>query len=296
MQESRRFREELVLKKQIDRGMAVFAFVTIAFLVICSMMYYITKSPTYLTLLMFTPAISVIISKLICKEKINDLYLKPRFKNNAKWYICSYFLTPFIALFGTLIYFLIFKDDFNPLGSRYAIEAGIVNTKDYVSGLLVLIPLAILVNPIMGILQCLGEELAWRSYLLPRLSKRYSIRSAVLINGVIWGIWHSPIIAMGYNYGNEHPFLGILAMILFCMIIGIISSYLFYKTESVWCSVLFHASINGMDKWAPSSMFMSEDANKFIGPDLLGIIGGIGFVVIASIAFFRLREIKEYRE
>jgi hypothetical protein len=78
------------------------------------------------------------------------------------------------------------------------------------------------------------------------------------------------------------------------MIIGIISSYLFYKTESVWCSVLFHASINGMDKWAPSSMFMSEDANKFIGPDLLGIIGGIGFVVIASIAFLRLREIKEY--
>lgn len=51
-----------------------------------------------------------------------------------------------------------------------------------------------------------------------------------------------------------------------------------------------------MDKWAPSSMFMSEDANKFIGPDLLGIIGGIGFVVIAGIAFLRLREIKEYRE
>ena len=41
---------------------------------------------------------------------------------------------------------------------------------------------------------------------------------------------------------------------------------------------------------------MSEDANKFIGHDLLGIIGGIGFVVIASIAFLRLREIKEYRE
>lgn len=35
----------------------------------------------------------------------------------------------------------------------------------------VLIPLTILVNPLMGILQCLGEELAWRSYLLPRLSK-----------------------------------------------------------------------------------------------------------------------------
>lgn len=274
----------------------MFALVTLAFLVICSMMYYIKKSPAYLTLLMFTPAISVIISKLVCKEKLNDLYLKPRFKNNLIWYICSYFLAPFIAFSGAVIYFLIFKDDFNPLGSQYAIEAGIVNTKEYISSLVVLIPLAILVNPLMGILQCMGEELAWRSFLLPRLNKRYPIRLAVFINGIIWGIWHSPIIAMGYNYGTEHPIPGILAMILLCVVLGTISSYLFYKTESVWCSVLFHASINGMDKWAPSSMFMSKEANMFIGPDLLGIIGGMGFVVIAVIAFAKLKDIKKYSE
>ena len=154
----------------------------------------------------------------------------------------------------------------------------------------VLIPLTILVNPLMGILQCLGEELAWRSYLLPRLSKQYPIRIAVLINGVIWGIWHSPIIAMGYNYGTEHRILGIFAMILFCVILGVISSYLFYKTETVWCSILFHASINGMDKWTPSSMLMSKEANMFLGPDLLGIIGGMGFIVIAAIAFVKLKD------
>lgn len=284
------------MKKEFDKGLVVFSVVTITFLVICSMMYYVTKSPVYLTILMFTPAISVIISKLVCKDKLNDLYLKPKLKGNLKWYLVSYFLTPFISFIGTVIYFLIFKNDFNPLGSRYAIEAGIVNQNEYISSLAVLIPLAILVNPIMGILQCLGEELAWRSYLLPRLSKRYSMRIAVLVNGMIWGFWHSPIIAMGYNYGMEHPILGIFAMILFCVVLGIISSYLFYKTESVWCSVLFHASINGMDKWNPSSMFMSKEANMFIGPDLLGIIGGIGFIVTAVIAFVKLKDMKTYSE
>lgn len=284
------------MKKGFDKGLGVFSVVTLTFLVICSMMYYVTKSSAYLTILMFTPAISVIISKLACRDMLNDLYLKPKFKGNLKWYIASYFLTPFIAFAGSVIYFLIFKDDFNPLGSRYAIEAGITNHKEYISSLVVLIPLAILVNPLMGILQCLGEELAWRSYLLPRLSKRYSIRIAVLVNGVIWGIWHSPIIAMGYNYGTEHRIIGIFAMILFCVVLGVTSSYLFYKTESVWCSVLFHASINGMDKWAPSSIFMSKEANMFIGPDILGIIGGVGFIVTAVIAFVKLKDMKIHSE
>ena len=43
---------------------------------------------------------------------------------------------------------------------------------------------------------------------------------------------------------------------------------------------LFHASINGMDTWAPSTLFMSHKSNVFLGPDLLGVIGGIGFIII----------------
>lgn len=275
--------------KKIDKELLLFFVITSVFLVVCSIFYYNTSNSLWLIVLMLTPALSVVISKLICKEGFKDLYIKPNIKGNVKWYLASYFLTPFIAFFGAAIYFLIFKNDFDPLNSYYSIECGISTENEYIISLLVLIPLAISINPMMGIFQCFGEEFAWRSYLLPKLSENFSTRTAVLINGIIWGIWHSPIIAMGYNYGNEHPVFGIFAMILFCMVIGIISSYLFYKTKSVWCSVLFHASINGMDKWAPSSLFMSENANKFIGPDLLGIIGGSGFVILAVVLFIQLK-------
>lgn len=280
------------MKKKIDKGLVFFGVVSFLLLIIGSSLYYITRSSMCLIFLMFTPAISVIISKIVCKEKFKDLYIRPNFKGNVKWYVCSYFLTPFIAYIGAIIYFLIFKNEFDPLNSRYAIEAGITSLNEYISSLLLVIPLAILVNPIMGIIQCFGEELAWRGYLLPKLSEKLSIQKAVLINGVIWGLWHSPIIAMGYNYGNEYPILGIVAMILFCVVIGIISSYLFYRTKSIWCSILFHASINGIDKWTPSSMFMSNEVNRFVGPDLLGIIGGIGFIIIAIILFGKLKKCK----
>jgi len=260
------------------------------FLSALSYLYAMNKDSIYLTVLMLTPAISVILTKLICKEKFDDLYLKPNIRRHKGWYLSAYFLTPVIAFAGAALYFIIFQNDLDLLGAKYAVELGAAAEKEYISTLLVMIPLAMLINPIMGIIPCLGEELAWRGYLLPRLNQILPVKGAVLADGLIWGLWHSPLIAMGYNYGSEKPVAGIIAMVIFCVIIGIIASSLFYKTKSVWCPVIFHASINGMDLYSPSHLFMSKTPNMFIGPDLLGIIGGIGFIITAVILFVKLKE------
>ena len=76
-----------------------------------------------------------------------------------------------------------------------------------------------------------------------------------------------------------------LAMVLFCIVLGTISSYLFFKTESVWPCVLFHAAVNGIDLWTPESLFMSVQANPFLGPNLTGVLGGAGFLVLACLCF-----------
>ena len=56
--------------------------------------------------------------------------------------------------------------------------------------------------------------MGWRGYLLQKLSKEYSVQKSIIISGIIWGIWHAPIIAMGHNYGTGYvgaPWLGIFA-------------------------------------------------------------------------------------
>lgn len=61
----------------------------------------------------------------------------------------------------------------------------------------------------------LGEIKCWRAYLLPKLRMSLSDRAALIITGVIWGIWHLPVIVMGHNYGTDYwgyPWLGILTM------------------------------------------------------------------------------------
>lgn len=256
-------------------------------LAIFSGLYYIYVNNIFLTILMFTPAASVIITRLVTKEGFANLYLKPHFKGNLKWYLAAYLGTPIAAYAGAALYFLIFRSKWEPLMSQYALEIGSETVTEYFKQLVVMIPLAILINPIMGLLQCLGEEFAWRGYLFPKLNQKFSYKTAVIIDGVIWGLWHAPIIAMGFNYGSEHPILGIFAMTVHCVILGIIEAFLFSKTQSVLCPVVFHAALNAMDKFSPSALFMQTKPNPFIGPDLGGIVGGIVFTVIAAIIFIK---------
>lgn len=265
-------------------------------LAIFSGLYYVYGNNIFLTILMFTPAASVIITRLVTKEGFADIYLKPHFKGNLKWYLAAYLGTPVAAYAGAAVYFLIFRNNWEPLMSQYALETGSKTVMEYFKQLAVMIPLAVLINPIMGLLQCLGEEFAWRGYLLPKLNQKFSYRTAVIIDGVIWGLWHAPIIAMGFNYGSEHPVLGIFAMTIHCVILGIIEAFLFSKTQSVWCPVVFHAALNAMDKFSPSVLFMQTKPNPFIGPGAVGIVGGIGFTVIAAIIFIKYVPEKKHLE
>ncbi|MGC9516173.1 MAG: CPBP family intramembrane glutamic endopeptidase [Methanomicrobiales archaeon] len=61
----------------------------------------------------------------------------------------------------------------------------------------------------------------------------------VLLMGVIWGLWHAPLIMIGAIYPRQ-PVLGIVLMIFNTIILGIILSYSVLKTGSIWIAVLLH--------------------------------------------------------
>lgn len=100
------------------------------------------------------------------------------------------------------------------------------------------------IAPVLNAIPTLGEELGWRGYLLPRLLP-LGQWPALLISGAIWGLWHAPVILMGYNY-PQHPQLGVLIMIGFCMVWGILFGWLRLSTGSVWPAMLAHGAMNGI--------------------------------------------------
>ena len=62
-----------------------------------------------------------------------------------------------------------------------------------------------------------GEEYGWRNYLVGALCEVKFWKAALFI-GIVWGIWHFPLILMGHNYPNE-PYWGVLLMVVMCILL-----------------------------------------------------------------------------
>ena len=90
----------------------------------------------------------------------------------------------------------------------------------------------------------LGEEIGWRGFLVPELYKISGFTKTALITGIIWSLWHYPLIIFS-SYNNGTP----LWFGLTCFTIMIISSCFIYtwmriKSNSLWTGVFLHGSHN----------------------------------------------------
>ncbi|HYO67903.1 MAG TPA: CPBP family intramembrane glutamic endopeptidase [Archangium sp.] len=122
-----------------------------------------------------------------------------------------------------------------------------------------------------------GEEWGWRGYLLPRLLPLGQWRALVL-GGVIWGLWHAPLILLGYNY-PQHPVLGILLFTVVCVLLGILLGWMRLATGSIWSAVIAHGSLNAL---GPVVMVLGHAGAP---PDtaLVGMTGWPGWLVLAAL-------------
>jgi membrane protease YdiL (CAAX protease family) len=136
---------------------------------------------------------------------------------------------------------------------------------------LVSIPIGAVVNTVPA----LGEELGWRGFLLPRLLP-LGTAPAVLISGAVWGLWHAPLILLGYNYGVETPgWLGVLMMTGTCVVIGAVFAWLRLRSASVWPAALAHGAFNA----AAGSYLLFAAAGEPIDLVQGTILGWSGWIV-----------------
>ena len=81
-----------------------------------------------------------------------------------------------------------------------------------------------------------AEEIGWHGFALPRLLASHSALTSSLILGVIWSVWHLPVVLSTPELRVPVPFM--LAVVP----LSILTTWIFVHTRScVFIAILFHA-------------------------------------------------------
>jgi membrane protease YdiL (CAAX protease family) len=92
--------------------------------------------------------------------------------------------------------------------------------------------------------RALGEEIGWRGFLVPELSKNVSFTATALISGVVWSVWHFPILIFAdYNAGTA-TWYALTCFTVMVIAISFIFAWMRLKSGSLWTGAMLHASHN----------------------------------------------------
>jgi uncharacterized protein len=191
--------------------------------------------------LMLCPGVSAILTKLIFDRNLKGLGWKP---GPAKWLGLGYLLP---ILYGAVIYGIVWLAGLGGFTTDVVAEMVGSGMPDASRGQMVAIYtlfLATLVFLRSGLPRALGEELGWRGFLFPELSRMTSFTTASLIVGVVWALYHLPLILFS-DYNSTAP-IAFQVVVFFISTIAhtFVNNWLRSKSGSVWPAVVLHASHN----------------------------------------------------
>lgn len=245
-------------------------------------------------LAMWMPAVAAIISHKNMGDDWSYRFL-PDIKVEWKFYLQMWFIIPVFVILGAGVYYFLFSEDVDfTLSSLRGLAGQGVNLPPLSSMVLVTLFSLFTMAPLINSFLAFGEELGWRGYLYPLLKERFGQRRADLYTGLIWGIWHLPILLMGHNYGRAtwgYPLTNLLTMMIFCTVVQIIFRYWLEKAGSIWIVALAHGSINAAATFG--NLFLSTQADPdhlLFGPSVAGIAGMFPLMMLALAVLWKERK------
>ena len=102
----------------------------------------------------------------------------------------------------------------------------------------------LLLGVAFGTLRALAEEIGWRGYLLPQLLPLGQTR-ALLLSGMLQGIWHLPLILLTpFYHPDGNRWIVSLLFVLTISVAGVFFGYLRLTSKSIWPGALAHSAFN----------------------------------------------------
>ncbi len=135
--------------------------------------------------------------------------------------------------------------------------------------------------------RALGEELGWRGFLVPQLAKLMPLGGVALTSGVIWSLWHYPLILLANYHGAGPAWYSLMCFTVMVIGISFLFAWMRLKSGSVWTGMFLHASHNIFIQAFFDPLTRPATATRY----LIGEFGaGLAIVaVIIAVIFYEKR-------
>ena len=247
-----------------------------------------------IAVMMFVPLLGVRLSG----QSLSGMGWKPRFKGKGRMLLAAWFLPMVLTMVGAALYFAAFPGHFDLSGEYLLINAG-PEAMEQMEAQGLTYPLLFLISavssmtyaPLVNTFLAVGEEAGWRGFLSPQLRARFGQKRGWLIGGVIWGMWHWPLMwLIGYEYGTNYVGFPVVGMLLFCIFTtaaGILCDWLYEKTNCIWVPSIFHGAVNAAGTLPAVICAANTGSAVLLGPAPIGILAGLPMTICALILWVK---------
>jgi hypothetical protein len=182
----------------------------------------------------------------------------------TRWWVATLALPP--VLLGTMY------AGYRLLGGAHHTTTTLDTFVEAGSGALVAVPVFVLVT--VGL--AYGEEAGWRGYLLPRLQTRWSALGSSLLLGVVWFLWHVPLLFLPGDQNSAMPLPFLAAFVLAS---AVLYTWLYNNTGgSVLAATLLHGGFNVWGQFI--AVHPSETNDPVSGAVMAGVVALLAVVLV----------------
>ncbi len=220
----------------------------------------------YVLLLMWSPAVAALVTTFIYQRNVRGLgwgFGKP------VYYLIA-FLLP--ILYAGIAYSVV-----------WMLGLGKVDTSALGGSFLPALLSALTQGLIQSSILAAGEEIGWRGLLVPQLARLNTFTRTALISGVIWGIWHLPLIITGDYKGGAPVWYSVACFMVLVVGVSFAFAWLRLASGSLWPAVLLHAVHNKLIQGVLDVITVDTGKTQYfttefgLGLAITGLIVGLVF-------------------
>ena len=286
--------EEGDARLRARRGLAIYFAVLVPLTVVFQALM-IAGSLSWFYALMWTPAAASVVARLVLREGFADVSF--RLGGRRGWKAIGLALI-FPIVFGLIVYGIAWTTGLvqfspEPLG---LVAPYVGDNASPAMVFVVNLAVAATIVTIFSIRTAAGEEIGWRGYMLTRLIDA-GVPRPILASGLIWGLWHVPLILGGVYLVGPPPALAALLWIVTATAFSFVFARLRLETGSIWPAIMLHSAWNAIIQAGFDPASTGAGAELWIGES--GLFVALTMIV-AAVIFSRgrwtIRRVPEARD